>query len=266
MDHYQTLGVDRNASQDDIKKAYRKMASQHHPDKGGDTEKFQEIQAAYATLSDENKRAEYDNPQPQPFHHSGFSNVPPGFEDIFSQFGMFRRPPAPQNRTFNLQTSITLEDAFAGKNLIATIALPNGREQIAEVKIPAGVQDGTVLRLAEMGDDSVPNAPRGDIHLTVNVTAHQKFLRQGDDLITVVDVSCVDAMLGSKAIVESIDNKILEVTINPGTPHGQILSVPGYGMPKMNDNRFKGRLFVSVNITIPVNLTEKQKQLLKENF
>ena len=263
MDHYQTLGVDRNASQDDIKKAYRKMASQHHPDKGGDTEKFQEIQAAYATLSDENKRAEYDNPQPQHFHHTGFSNVPPGFEDIFAQFGMFRRPPTPQNRNLNVQTTITLEDAFTGKDLIANITLPSGREQVVEVKIPAGVQDGTVLRLAQMGDDSIPNAPRGDLHLTINLAPHEKFQRQGDDLIYVLDVTSIDAMLGVKFHLTTFDNKTLEITINPGTQHGQILAVAGHGMPKMSDNRFKGRLLVSVNIIIPV-LTEYQRKILKQ--
>jgi len=182
---------------------------------------------------------------------------------------MFRRPPAPQNRTFNLQTTITLEDAFSGKDLIATIGLPSGREQVVEVKIPAGVQDGTVLRLAQMGDDSVVGAPRGDIHLTISVAPHQKFQRQGDDLIYVLDVPGIDAMLGNKFHISTLDNKTLEITINPGTQHGQILAIAGYGMPKMNDNRFKGRLLVSVNIKIPV-LTDHQRKILKqfidENF
>jgi DnaJ-class molecular chaperone len=278
MDLYQTLGVERSATQDELKRAYRKLASQHHPDKGGDTKKFQEIQTAYDTLSDPNKRAQYDNPQPQfggpggfHFHQGGLPEG--GFEDIISQmFGGGGNPFAnfnqrvPRNRTFNIQTTITLEEAFHGKDLIATIGLPTGREQLVEVKIPAGVQDGTVLRLAQMGDDSVPNMPRGDIHLTVSVAQHHKFQRQGDDLISSIEVSCIDAMVGKKILVETIDNKTLEITINPGTQHGQLMAAAGYGMPKMSDNRFKGRMLVAISIVVPNDLTDTQKQILIDNF
>ena len=277
MDHYQTLGVTRESSPDEIKRAYRKLASQHHPDKGGDTKKFQEIQTAYDTLSDPEKKAQYDNPQPQFGGPGGFhfnqGGMPGGFEDIISQmFGGGGNPfsgfnqRVPRNRTFNIQTTITLEEAFHGKDLIATIGLPTGREQLVEVKIPAGVQDGVVLRLAQMGDDSVPNMPRGDIHLTVSVAQHTKFQRQGDDLITSVDITCIDAMIGKKVFVETIDNKTLELTITPGTQHGQLMAAAGYGMPKMNDNRFKGRMLVAINIVIPRDLTDEQKQILINNF
>jgi curved DNA-binding protein len=275
MDHYTTLGVDKNAGSDEIKRSYRKLASQHHPDKGGDKAKFQDIQAAYDTLSDPDKRSQYDNPQPQ-FHGGGFNGgAPPGFEDIFAQmfgggqhpFGnMFRQQQAPRNRTLNIQTSITLEDAFHGKDLIATLGLPSGRDQTIEVKIPAGIGDGTTLRLAGMGDDSVPNTPRGDIHLTVNITPHHRFQRQGDDLLCVADVSCIDAMLGKSIFIDTIDGKTLETSIQPGTQHGQMLAAAGYGMPKMGDNRYKGRLIINVNVTIPNNLTNEQRTKLREIF
>jgi len=275
MDHYSTLGVDKNAGSDEIKRAYRKLASQHHPDKGGDKAKFQEIQAAYDTLSNPDKRAQYDNPQPQFHGGGGFNGAPPGFEDIFAQmfgggqhpFGnMFRQQQAPRNRTLNIQTSITLEDAFHGKDLIATLGLPSGRDQTIEVKIPAGIGDGTTLRLAGMGDDSVPNTPRGDIHLTVNITPHHRFQRQGDDLLCVADVSCIDAMLGKSIFIDTIDGKTLETSIQPGTQHGQMLAAAGYGMPKMGDNRYKGRLIINVNVTIPNNLTNEQRTKLREIF
>ena len=272
-DHYQTLGINKNASPDDIKKAYRKLASQHHPDKGGDTNKFQEIQVAYDTLSDPNKRAQYDNPQPQ-FHggepFGGFGGFPPGFEDIFSAFNGghpffgqgFRQQPQ-RNRILNIQTAITLEEAFHGKDLIANLQLPSGRNQVLEIKIPAGISDGTTLRLASMGDDSIPGAPRGDIHLTVNVHQHQKFARQGDDLLCKVDITCIEAMLGKIINVTTIDGKTLEITVNPGTQHGQVLAAAGYGMPKVSDNRFKGRMLISVDISIP-KLTKEQKEILQQ--
>lgn len=269
-DHYQTLGVSKDASPDEIKKAYRSLASKHHPDKGGDTAKFQEIQTAYATLSDPDKRQQYDNPRPEGFQQYG--GFPPGFEDIFSHFGgspfgdIFgqRRPQqAQRNRTLNMQTTITLEEAYAGKELIATITLPSGKDQTIEVKIPAGIQDGTTLRLAGMGDQSLANMPRGDIHLTIRIEEHSKFVRNGDDLLTTLKVNAIDAILGKTEQVTTIDGRVLEVKIAPGTQHGQMLGATGYGMPKMQDNRFKGRLLMQVNIVIPTNLTQTQLEKLK---
>ena len=274
MDHYSTLGVAKTATPDEIKKAYRKLASQHHPDKGGDTAKFQEIEEAYRTLSDPEKRAQYDNPQPQ--FNGGFGGMPPGFEDIFAQafggggnpFGnMFGRRQQPQrNRTMNLNATISLEDAFNGKEILATIKLPSGSEQVIEIKIPPGVGDGTVLRLANMGDDTYPNIPRGDIHLTVVITQHPVFSRQGDDLIRNIEITCVEAMLGKIIQVDTLDGKTLEVKLNPGTQPGQLMSAQGYGMPSMRDPRFKGRLLMNINVTVPKFLTDEQKQALEKVF
>jgi curved DNA-binding protein len=274
-DYYNTLGVSKQATADEIKRAYRKLASQHHPDKGGDTKKFQEIEEAYRTLSDPDKRAQYDNPAPQGFNQ--FGGVPPGFEDIMSQmfggggspfgdiFGR-RQPQPPRNRTLNIQTQITLEEAFSGKEMVANLTLPNGRDQILNIKIPKGIHDGTTLRLANMGDDSIPNMPRGDIHLTVNVLPHPIFARQGDDLVRTLEISAIDAMLGKNYQIETIDGRLLEIKIPEGTQQGQILGAGGYGMPNMNDNRFVGRLLVKLDIRIPTNLTDWQKQKLQEIF
>jgi curved DNA-binding protein len=275
-DYYNTLGVSKQASADEIKKAYRKLASQHHPDKGGDTAKFQEIEEAYRTLSDPEKRSQYDNPQPQ-FNGGHFEGgFPPGFEDIFSQFGggspfgdIFgqRRPQQqPQrNKTMNMQATISLEEAFHGKNLMANIGLPSGREQLIDVKIPAGVSDGITLRLASMGDDSIPSMPRGDIHLTIHIQPHPIFQRQGDDLIKNIDITCIDAMLGKVINVETIDKRTLEITIKPGTQPGQLLSAAGYGMPNINDHRFKGRLLMNINVVIPA-LNEDQINGIRQLF
>jgi curved DNA-binding protein len=273
-DYYSTLGINKTAGQDEIKKAYRRLASQHHPDKGGDTATFQQIEEAYRILSDPEKRQQYDNPAPQGFQQ--FGGMPPGFEDMMSQmfggggfgdiFGRQRYQQPQRNRTLNIQTTITLEEAFYGKDLIATLGLPSGREQMIEVKIPAGVQDGTVLRLSQMGDDTLQNVPRGDIHLTINISAHNVLQRQGDDLVLELDVNCIDAILGKTFFIDTIDKKTLELSLKAGTQHGQIMAANGYGMPKMNDHRFRGRLLIVINIKIPTNLTEVQKQLLKENF
>lgn len=272
-DFYKTLGVEKTATPDEIKSAYRKLASKHHPDKGGDTATFQKIQAAYETLSDANKRADYDNPMPQSggFHFHQGGGIPPGFEDIFASmfgggnpFGDLHRRPQQRNSTVSLQTSISLEEAFTGKEIIAGVRLPSGREQAINVKIPAGISDGTTIRLKELGDDSIPSIPKGDINLTVRVAAHKTFMRQGDDLIKEVTLSAFEAMLGTSIEVDTLDGKTLNITVQPGTQHGAVLGAQGYGMPNVNDNRFKGRLLIPIKISIPTNLTDAQKELIKQ--
>jgi len=269
-DHYSTLGIQRGASTDDIKKAYRKMASQHHPDKGGDTEKFQQIEEAYRTLSDDNTRSQYDNPQPSGQYHFHPGSGANPFGDIFRHFGqghpfgdIFGGGRPVKNRTVNIQTTISLEDAYHGKDLLANVTLPNGQDRMINVKIPPGIQHNTTLRLAGMGEDTIPNIPRGDIHLTIFINDHSVFRRDGDDLISDLTIPVWYAILGEKVNVKTIDGKDLELTINPGTQFDQVLAVQGAGMPSMNDERFKGRLLVKLKITIPNNLTDKQKTLIK---
>lgn len=272
-DYYQILGVNKQSSQDDIKRAYRKLASQHHPDKGGDKARFQEIQEAYNTLGDPDKKAAYDNPRPQGFQQ--FGGMPPGFEDIFAgmmgrgnPFDSFfnRRSQANRNRNLNVNTSISLEEAFHGKDIIANIGLPNGRDQVIEIRIPAGITDGTTLRLAGIGDDTFADVPKGDIYLSVSVQDHPRFRRQEDDLLMDLEISAIDAMLGKTLNIDTIDGKTLEVKINPGTQPNQILAAQGYGMPNMRDSRFKGRLLLNVIVKIPTNLSDEQKDILKKTF
>lgn len=265
-DHYNTLGIDKTATSDEIKSAYRKLASKHHPDKGGDTAVFQKIQAAYDTLSNPKSRAEFDNPQSHGRFNSG--EFPQGFEEFFRHFGMNGHPFSQQrqapnkNRTLHVQTTITLEDAFSGKEFIANIQLPNGKNHTIDAKIPAGVVNGAVIMLRGIGDDNIPDIPRGDIHLTVFVTQHARFNRDGDDLIITIDVSAFDAMLGTGVDIDTINKVSLNVTIPAGTQSGTILGAQGYGMPNMSDNRFKGRMLIRINVVIP-KLNEEQKVLIQ---
>jgi curved DNA-binding protein len=267
--YYQILGIEKTASDDEIKRAYRKMAMRHHPDRGGDQSEFQKIQEAYSVLSDPAKRQQYDNPQPQPqFHHFHGGGMPPGFEDLFRQFGVnfgFGSPfqQQPRNRNLNLQTTITLEDALNGKEILANITLPNGKENIVNVKIPPGIHDGSTLRLRELGDDTIPGMPRGDVHLTIHVIPHKEFQRHGDDLVKEIEINAFDAMLGRTLSVYTLDQRLLEVNIPSGTQHGTTLSVQGHGMPNVNDARFRGRLLLSLKIVIPT-LNLEQIELIKK--
>lgn len=264
MDYYQILGVNRSATPDEIKKAYRRLAAQHHPDRGGDTAKFQEIQGAYDVLGDAKKKEQYDNPAPQGFQQ--FGGFPPGFEDLFrgGPFGdIFGRRPQ-RNRSLNLQTTITLEDAFTGKDIITDVQLPSGRTQTIEIKIPPGVKQGMTLRLSGVGDDSISGVPRGDINLTINILPHSRFQRENDDLITEYSINCFEAILGKQIEIESIDRKLLSVNIPPGMQHGKLISLQGYGMPNVNNRLMKGRMLISINIVIPTTLTDEQKNLVRQ--
>lgn len=266
-DYYSTLGVARNASPDEIKKAYRRLANQHHPDKGGDSAMFQQIQEAYSTLSDPQKKAQYDNPQPQ-FSSHHFHGMPPEFEDLFG--GMFtnpffggRRGPV-RNSTIGLQTQITLEEAFFGKSVVASFNLPNGQQQVLEIKIPSGINDGATLRVAGVGDDTYKHLPRGDVHLTVNVMSHPIFVREGNDLVRELEISVWDAMLGKSVEVNCIDGKRVVAVIPPGVQHGAILRLNGHGMPDQRNSAFRGNMLLRLKIAIPRNLTEQQKDLIRQ--
>jgi DnaJ-class molecular chaperone len=199
--------------------------------------------------------------------------MPPGFEDMFSQmFGgghpfsdMFGRRAAPaRNRNINVSTDISLEDAYNGKELIANLKMPSGRENVVEVRIPAGIRDGTTLRLPGIGDDTIPQLAKGDIHLTVHIQPHSVYQRQGDDLIRNVDINCLDAILGKTIKIDTIDQRTLEINILPGTQPNQILAVHGHGMPNVSDPRMKGRLLLKMNVIVPIDLSDTQKDLIRK--
>lgn len=273
-DYYQTLGVNKGASDDEIKRAFRKLAMKHHPDRGGNAEEFKKIQEAYATIGDPEKRANYDNPQPQ--FGGGF---PGGFEDLFRNGGPFadifggaspfgfthRQHPQPvRNSDLNLDTRISLEDAFNGKELVANVQLPSGKDQVLEIKIPQGINDGQRLRLQGLGDDRISQAPRGDLYVQVRINPHYFFERRGDDLIASINISVWEAILGKEHEIETLDRKKLNITIPPGTQPGSTLRLSGYGMPNIRDPRYRGNILLTINILIPQNLTDDQKNILKQ--
>ena len=262
-DFYNILGVQKNSTPDDIKQAYRRLASKHHPDRGGNAEKFKEIQLAYDTLGDPEKRSQYDNPS-----HAQFFQGHHDINDMFNQFFGGHNPFDPfghrqqKNKSLNMNIEISLEDAFNGKEMMFNISLPSGRPQTVNIKVPVGVPDGTTLRLSGLGDDSAQHLQRGDLNVTIRIKPHPEFTRQNDDLVKELKINCVEAMLGCKLNITTIEGKNLEISIPAGIQQDQILSAPGYGMPNMHDSRFKGRLLMPVKISIPSNLTEHQKNLL----
>jgi curved DNA-binding protein len=270
-DYYQILGVKEDATPEEIKKAYRKMANQHHPDKGGDQNKFKDISVAYDTLSDPQKRSEYDQTRrggPQVKFNSGNFN----FEDIFGAMGgapfgpgfdMFGRRVA-RNRDLNIQCRISLLDSYLGKQLEASYQLPSGKQQNVVINLPAGVSHGETIRYQGLGDDSLKHLPPGSLNVTIVVLPDEKFQRLGDDLYTEVEVNPIEAMIGCRKAVKLITGKELTLEIRPGIETGAEFASSGLGFKNPHNGR-QGR-FVSVvkirtpSITDPA-LVEKLKEV-----
>lgn len=260
-DHYTTLGISKTASQDDIKKAYRKLASKHHPDKGGDTAKFQEIQTAYETLSDPQKRANYDNPpQPQFRFQSGMD----GFEDIFSQFGFGRRQaPQRRNRSITIQVRMTLGEVLEGKQVIGAIQLPSGREQTLQIQIPKGVKQGDQIKYQGLGDDSITGIPRGDLIAQIIEIPDHRFQRQNDNLYTETTISAFDAILGTTILIDTITDSKLEINVPAGIQAGQMIICRGHGLPQ-DQRGIRGNMYVKINLKTPHIAEESDKFILEK--
>ena len=228
MDHYNTLGVDKSAAQDDIKKAYRKLASQHHPDKGGDTAQFQKIQSAYETLSDPNKRAEYDNPRPTMGAPGGFpggfgftSTGGNPFGDIFEQ--MFRQQAAQRQQVFRTTVWVTLEQVYSGGEQVLQLQTQTGTSAVT-ISIPKGIPDGGQVRL-----DNIINGAA--LLVEFRTHRHLKYERQGNDLVCNHQISVLDLIVGTTFEFQALSGKTLEVTIPPKTQPFQQMKIAGYGMP-----------------------------------
>ena len=231
MDHYNTLGVPREASQEDIKKAYRKLAMTHHPDKGGDISKFQEITNAYEILSDPSKREQYDNPSVQnPFsqHPGGFSFNVNGFnlDDLFQQAFGQRGFNQPRQQVYRTKVQVTLVDAYHGASQSFQIQTPNGLKVI-NINVPAGVSTGEQLRY----DNVIDN---GQLIIEFIVLPDHRFERHGNDLFMLQPISVLDLIVGTIIEVETITGKKLNVTIKPNTQPSQHIRVAGHGMPYGN--------------------------------
>src|SRR6266849_6718138 len=340
-DYYEVLGLQRNASLDDIKKAYRKMALKHHPDKNpGDPraeEKFKEAAEAYAVLSDEEKRARYDR-----YGHSGLGGMG-GFDpsqfadfgdilgDLFGFgdfFGASRRRTTRPARGNDLRYDLTLsfEDAVFGKEIAISVprvvtcstcqgsgAKPgtspatctgcNGRGQIRysqgffavartcpqcggagkvikdpcptcsgagrkreektiSVKVPAGVDDGSRLRIAGEGESGYNGGPAGDLYVFLSVAAHPKFTRRDYDIHSDQSITFTQAALGGEAMAETIDGTE-SLRVPAGTQPGQVFRLRGKGVQFL-DGTGRGDHYVHVTVRVPTSLTDEQRNLLQQ--
>jgi curved DNA-binding protein len=307
-DYYNVLGVGRGASQDEIKKAYRKLARAYHPDRNPDDKaaeaKFKELNEANEVLSDPEKRQKYDQfgsqweqyaragGRPEDFNWSqwgtpggstrtvspeefaqmfGGSGGAGGFSDFFETLfgGMGRQSAGGRFNGFGSITQrgqnidhtvqVTLEEAFQGTTRM--LQWEDGRSLSAT--IPRGVETGSRIRLSGKGAPGSGGGPAGNLYLNIEVIPHNRFDRQGDDLIVTVPVDLYTMLLGGKTAVSTLD-KTVNLTIPAGTENGKQFRLRGLGMPSLRHADARGDLLARVEVTLPVRLTDAEKRLFEQ--
>lgn len=265
MDYYSILGVSKTASQEEIKKAYRKLAMKHHPDRGGDAEISAKINEAYTVLGDPKKRAEYDNPQPEfNFRTSGFGNGDP-FEDIFAQafgFGNPRRRQA-RNKNIQLQYTLDMQDCFTGKGVTLSYNLPSGRTETIDVKIPPGAKDGDAVQFDGYGDDSVTGLPRGKLILQIRVKKDPNWAVNGSDLHTEKKIPVWDLMTGTDLEIDTPEGKVISLRVPAGAQSGTHFSITGHGLPHTRSPQ-RGKLMIKVTGVVPKITDESLKRQIQD--
>jgi curved DNA-binding protein len=300
-DYYKTLGVAKTASQDEIRKAYRKLARQHHPDVNpGNTqaeETFKDINEAYEALSDPEKRRTYDDaatahqqgrrpaagPRPGAGAPSGgttsstfteedlqdlYGGASP-FSDFFANLfgGRAGRasPRATRGQDVDYPLDVTLSEAYGGGHRLLEMQQPDGSSRRLEATIPAGVRDGTRIRMAGLGG---PGSPPGDLYLVVNLLVDAQFRREGDDLIADVPVKLSEAALGGEVTVGKPDGKRLALRVPAGTQDGRRIRLRGQGLPRSvgrpDQTVERGDLLAEVHVRLPEPISSAQEQLFQQ--
>ncbi|HUP11603.1 MAG TPA: J domain-containing protein, partial [Niastella sp.] len=291
VDYYKILGVDKTASSEDIKNAYRKLARKHHPDLNpNDKEahkKFQEINEANEVLSDPEKRKKYDQygkdwahadqfeqarrsqQQQQPFGGGGqpFSSGDFGggdfsefFESLFGGQSRSRggRSAKFRGQDYESQLKINLADAYTTHKQTITL---NGKS--IRITIPAGIEDGQKIRLKGHGGEGVNGGPAGDLYITFIIVNNTPFKRVGNDLYHTQDIDLYTALLGGEITVDTLSGK-LKLKIKPETQNGTKVRLKEKGFPVYKEEGKFGDLYVTLNVKLPTNLTEHQKELIKQ--
>lgn len=285
-DYYKILGVTKNASQDEIKKAYRKLAVKYHPDKNPNDktieEKFKEINEANEVLSNVEKRKKYDEVgenwkyyQQQGMSEADFnwsktdsggshnggqfdeSNFADFFESVFG--GRFnQRQKTFRGSDYKAELHLTLEEAYEGSTQKMQVG-----DQLLHIKIRPGIKDGQILRMKGKGGKGSAPGQEGDIYITVHIMDHDFFTRKDNDLYCTVNVDLYTAILGGQAVVKTLRNPT-KVTIGKETDNGKVLRLKGMGMPIYNTTDQFGDLYVKVQVKLPKNLSAKEIDLFKE--
>jgi len=300
MDYYKLLGVEKTASPEEIKKAYRKLALKHHPDRNKGNkdaeEQFKKISEAYAVLSDKEKRQQYDTVGSAGFQQRYsqediFRNADLG--DILREFGinfgggrasfrssgggggfeeMFRQPGAGgrashgfqqqqvKGNDLSLELPITLEEVLNGAEKTISLGRGSAAEKVS-VKIPAGIETGKKLRISGKGSPSPMGGPSGDLYLLIRVEPHPTFVREGTQLTMDLQIPYSSAVLGAEVEVPTLEGKQLKVKVPPGCQPQAKLRLRKHGLPESQGGA-RGDLLVKILVAVPKTLSDEQKELV----
>ena len=268
MNFYEILGVNNNSTPEQIKKAYRKLASQHHPDKGGDTKRFQEIQKAYDTLSDPAKRQEYDNPNPFSRFQQSDSGINP--EELFRNFGFHfgdgfnpgrSRQRSPRtNKDLRITIPVELYSTLTPQEKTVSVKTTNGQRETVSVTIPRGITQGSTIKYPGLGDNFFQSLPRGDLYVNIMLTIPEGVEVYEHEIYQRLPLNVLDAMTGTEVRVTSPFNEEFDLMIPAGIQQGNKLRIRDRGLVKPQG---RGHLFLVVDLIVPKNLTGEQIQQLK---
>lgn len=263
-DYYEVLGVDRNATEADIKRAFRELARKHHPDmnpQGG--ESFREINEAYAVLCDREQRARYDRWGHPDDGSTGFGAVVDAAQEIINDV-LRRRRSKQKGRDLRYTLEVTFEEAAFGTS--KTIQVPNGEGRTRDftVVVPAGSKEGTVKQFRGEGEHGKGGAAPGDLHVILRVAEHKSFRRDGFDVHSEHTVTFAQAALGAVIDLPTLDGAV-KMRIPEGTQPGRVFRIRGRGIPQSSGkNAPRGDHLVHVQVEIPTELTARQRQLIEE--
>ena len=279
IDYYKVLGVDKNATDEDIKKAYRKLARKLHPDLNpNDKEahkKFQEINEANEVLSDPEKRKKYDQygkdwqhaeqfeqqkarqgggQEYEYFSGTGDEDFSGFFESMFGASGR-RSQSKYRGQDYNATFTLSLNDVMQTHQQTFTVNNKNIR-----ITVPAGVENGQVIKLKGYGAPGINGGPAGDLYITFEITPHPVFKRSGNDLYTTVTTDLYTAILGGEVIIDTLGGKV-KLKVNPETQNGTKIKLKGKGVPVYKKEGEAGDLYVTFDVKLPTNLSARQKEL-----
>ncbi len=287
IDYYKALGVDKNATQEDIKKAYRKLARQYHPDLNpNDKEahkKFQQLNEANEVLNDPEKRKKYDQYGKDWQHADHFEQARQSqqrgtgkekfsgdfsegeFSDFFASMfgdmggsGFRQRQTKFRGEDYQAELQLNLTDVYKTHQQVLTV-----NNKSIRITIPAGVENGQRIKIKGHGGPGINGGPNGDLYISFQIINTTKFRRDGNDLHTIVDLDLYTAVLGGEIILDTLDGKV-KLKVNPETQNGSKIKLKGKGFPVYKKEGEFGDLVITFQIKTPTNLTDKQKELFEQ--